>query len=142
VGGAWTIQANLSLSRNRLVRYSVVTDSGATVSLDRNPIAGFPDVLGNLRLTYQRRDLSASILTRFVGAFYTDNFKTGANRNDAYTVADVTLLYSTRRLGGVGMDLRGEIRNVFDRLYFASGEGAAFFPAAERNYIIGMTLHL
>ncbi len=40
------------------------------------------------------------------------------------------------------LTLRGEVRNLFDALYNMSGEGEEFFPAAERNYIIGMSLQL
>jgi outer membrane cobalamin receptor len=42
----------------------------------------------------------------------------------------------------VFLTVRGEIRNVFDALYTMSGEGIEFFPAAERNYIFGMSLQL
>jgi hypothetical protein len=40
---------------------------------------------------------------------------------------------------GVRLTVRGEARNLLNRLYFAGGEGNAFFPAAERNYLIGIT---
>ena len=38
--------------------------------------------------------------------------------------------------------VRGEVRNLFDALYTMSGEGDEFFPAAERNYILGISLQL
>ena len=37
------------------------------------------------------------------------------------------------------LSFRAEARNIFNRLYFQSGEGDAFFPAAERNYLLGVT---
>ena len=63
------------ISRNRLVKYSVIDDSGTRVSLDNNPIAGFPDFLANIRLTYSDDSFSASMTAKHVGAFFTDNFK-------------------------------------------------------------------
>lgn len=136
------IGGNISLSRNRLVKYSVLNDAGELVSLDGNPIAGFPDVLGNFRVTYTHESLSASAEVKYVGAFYTDNFKNEANKNDAYTVANAQVLYELPLALNTSVTLRGEVRNIFDALYTMSGEGNAFFPAAERNYVLGMTLHL
>ena len=141
LGGAWALGANAALSRNRLARYSVVEGS-SRVDLGGNSIAGFPDLLGNLRVTYRRPRFVASVLAKYVGPFYTDNFESAAHRNDAYHVTDLSVLYTTPRVANADVILRGEIRNIFNRLYFASGEGAAFFPAAERNYLIGLTLNL
>jgi len=43
---------------------------------------------------------------------------------------------------GTSLTLRGEIRNIFDTLYLAGGQGNTFFPAAERNVVFGLSLHL
>jgi iron complex outermembrane receptor protein len=137
----FTLTGNLSLSHNRLVRYSVI-DNGASVTLDGNPIAGFPDALGNLRLSYRNDVISASVLAKFVGPFYTDNFKNENNKNDAYTVFNGEFLYRLPKVFGTEVRLRAEVRNILNNLYFASGEGNAFFPAAERNYLVGLTLNL
>ncbi len=142
-----TLSGNLSLSRNRLVTYSVIDDEGLIapgqrVSLDGNPIAGFPDVLGNLRLSYRDSALLASCSARYVGPFYTDNFSLERDRNDGFTVFDGEIIYKIVAPGGVSFALRGEVHNIFNRLYFLSGEGNAFFPAAERNYVVGLTVGL
>ena len=148
VEGRWNISQNFSLSgnvtlsRNRLVRYTIFDDNGNPIVLDKNPIAGFPDVLGNLRLTYRTNDFAASLLTKYVGAFYTDNFKNEQNKNDAYVVANAEVSYSLPVAGSVTITLRGEVRNIFNTLYFMNGEANAFFPAAERNYLMGVTLQL
>ena len=70
-----TLSGNFTLSRNRLVRYRVIDDSGTLVTLDGNPIAGFPDVLGNLRVYVPGRPLYRVASVKYVGSFYTDNFK-------------------------------------------------------------------
>lgn len=147
VEGRWNISRNLSLSgnvtlsRNRLVRYTIFDDNGNPIVLDKNPIAGFPDVLGNLRLTYRTDEFTASVLTKYVGPFYTDNFKNEQNKNDAYVVANGEVSYSLP-VAGVKITLRGEVRNIFNSLYFMNGEANAFFPAAERNYLLGLTVQL
>jgi iron complex outermembrane receptor protein len=136
-----TVTGNLSLSRDRHVHYSVI-DNGMRVTLDGNPIAGFPDALGNLRLSYHNNALTASVLAKYVGPFYTDNFKNENNKNDAYTVFNGELLYRLPKVFDTQVQVRAEIRNIFNNLYFASGDGNAFFPAAERNYLVGLTLDL
>ncbi len=136
------LSGNFTLSRNRLVRYRIVDDNGSLVSLDGNPIPGFPDMLGNLRCTYRDDRFTGSLSIKYVGSFYTDNYENAVNRNDAYTVMSAEILYHAPRVLGVDFALRGEVRNLFNTLYFMNGEGDAFFPAAERNYVFGVTIGL
>ena len=86
LGAGWSLGGNVTWSSNRLIRYSVIDDSLTRVSLDGNPIAGFPDILGNLRCTYETGAFTLSLSGKYVGSFYTDNYKNPANRNDAYLV--------------------------------------------------------
>ncbi len=139
--GNWTISGNCTLSRNRLVRHTIVGDDGSPVSLDGNPVAGFPDVMGNLRIGFTAGPATASVLTQFVGAFYTDNTGDRERRNPSYWVSNAELFL---RPGGdaIPARIRFEVRNIFNRLYFQNGEGDAFFPAAERNFLIGLSVEL
>ncbi|MBI4547258.1 MAG: TonB-dependent receptor [Ignavibacteriae bacterium] len=147
---ALTLSGNFSLSQNELVKHRVYLESadsaGNTIvvptSLDGNPIAGFPNALGNVRVTYRQHPITLSVLAKYVGAFYTDNFKNEDNKNDAYTVLNAEIIYQTPEIAGTTFTLRGEVRNIFNNLYFMSGEGNAFFPAAERNYLVGITANL
>lgn len=140
------INGNVSLSSNRIVEFATVDSSVGSIvyrtKLNNNPIAGFPDLLGNLRLTVEQQGFSASLLLKYVGSFYTDNFKNESNKNDAYTVLNFESLYTLPKIGDAEISLRAEVRNVLNRLYMQSGEGEAFFPAAERNYLIGLTVQL
>jgi iron complex outermembrane receptor protein len=144
VEGSWqflqqaTLSGNLSFSRNRLVRYIIIENSQTTL-LSGNPIAGFPDLLANLRLSYKIGNLTSSVTAKYVGPFYTDNFKNEENKNDPYTIFNAEFLYKVSDIFGMELLLRGEVRNIFNRLYFMSGEGNSFFPAAERNYILGIS---
>ena len=138
----FTVSGNATLSRNTLERYSVVRDDGSEVSLDGNPIPGFPDLLANLRATYRTGLLTASVLFKYVGSFYTDATKDALRRNGAYRVWNAELLYRLPTVGPVELLLRAEVRNLLDSYYFTNGEGDAFFPAAERNYVVGLSCTL
>ena len=142
VAASFAISGNLTASRNRMVS-SVYYQAGApAIVLDGNPIAGFPDVLANLRLTFRHGDFTASVLGKYIGAFHTDNFNDEANTTDAAVVFNGEVLCKLPPFGGTELTVRGEVRNIFNRLYLAGGEGNTFFPAAERNYLIGLTVHV
>ncbi len=142
----FSASGNFTFSSNKIVKYSYIDSVSNSVvyksKLDGNPIAGFPDVMANLRFTYQNEEFTASLSSKYVGKFYTDNFKNETNTNDAYTVFNFESVYSLRKIIGQEISLRGEIRNLLNTLYTQTGEGNAFFPAAERNYLIGITLEL
>ncbi len=97
LGYGFSASGNASLSYNRLVKYSIVDSSNGAVvyshSLDGNPIAGSPDYLAGIRLTQQQNSWSISADARYVGSFYTDNFKNELFKNDEYFVLNLTLLY-------------------------------------------------
>ena len=91
--GALDLSGNLTVSRNRLIRYSVLDDAGNTVVLDGNPVAGFPDFLAGLRASYTAGPATISADARHVGGFYTDNTASAVNRkNSPFWVANATLL--------------------------------------------------
>lgn len=136
------LSANLTLSRNRLVDYRVYDATRQRfVALDGNPIAGFPDVMGNVRATYSSGALRVSGWMKHVGAFYTDNWRNPRRKVDPYTVFNVDAAY-TLHLMDAELTLTGKIRNVFNALYFAGGDGEQFFPAAERSYFVGVEVGL
>jgi iron complex outermembrane receptor protein len=141
-----SLSGNASLSSNYIVTFStvdsVVNGNVYRTTLDGNPIAGFPGLTANLRISYQCEGFSASFVSKIVGPFYTDNFKNVLNRNDAYSVTNVEMIYALPKFGDAEITLRGEVRNLFDKLYMQNGEGDAFFPAAERNYLFGIALQL
>lgn len=133
-----TLSANGLISSNKLVAYTVYDDAGNPINLDDNPIAGFPDNLANVRLDYAWRGLQTSIGMKYVGKFYTDNFKNEANTVDPYSVFNLTFRYKTDKLGISGVTLQGRINNLLNTKYLAHGEGDNFFPAATRHYFVGL----
>jgi iron complex outermembrane receptor protein len=140
------LSGNLALSSNKIVEFATVDSSSNGIvyrtRLNNNPIAGFPDLLGNLRIAFEQEGFSVSLLAKYVGSFYTDNFKNANNQNDAYTVLNFESLFTLPKFGDTEITLRAEVRNLLNTLYMQSGEGEFFFPAAERNYLIGLTVQL
>ncbi len=136
------VTGNATFSRNRFVRHTDYS-TGSPVSLNDNPIAGFPDVLGNLRVTYRANNFAASLSGRYVGKQYTDNFRNEANTVDPYFVSDFLIMYTLDNLvDNIGVELKLAVNNLFDHLYATYGEGKDFFVGAERNAFFNLTLNL
>ncbi len=140
---AWLeVRGNATLSRNTFVRHTDYS-SGAPLSLSDNPIAGFPDVLANLRVTYRKEGLAVSVAGRYVGKQYTDNFKDEANTVDAYVVCDGWIAHTLQSVfDDVNVEAKLQVNNLFDKLYAAYGEGDRFFVGAERNVFFNLSIHL
>jgi iron complex outermembrane receptor protein len=157
-GGQVTLRGNATLSRNRFIEYVFQARGGSSIDLAGNPIAGFPEFLANIGLQAQWHDLEFQWTGRYVGVHYTDNFGPNLgqylqqvpqlvryrdNRVDPYFVANASLLYTLRNALGVGaVRFRLQVNNMFNRLFAWSGNGAEFFPAAERLWLAGLEVEL
>jgi len=137
-----TLSGNFTYSQNELKKYTVYDSDETEIDLAGNPIAGFPDILGNARVTYSNFGLTASLKMQHVGKQYTDNFKNEENTVDPYTVFDLNLNYQVPVEPLTGLSVKMHINNLFDELYISHGEGDSFFPAAERNFFVGMSYEL
>ncbi|MCK6558309.1 TonB-dependent receptor [candidate division KSB1 bacterium] len=139
----WQASGNLMLSNNELKRHVVYDSEGTATRLDGNPIAGFPDVLANARLTYAGSSWLASLALQHVGKQYTDNFKSEENTVPAYTVVHASAGYRLP-FGAAqsGLSLQLHVQNLLDRLYIAHGEGDEFFPAAGRQVFVNLKYEL
>jgi iron complex outermembrane recepter protein len=136
------VEGNISFSRNRFVRHRDYS-TGVPITLNGNPIAGFPDVIGNLRLTCRLDSFVGSIVTRFVGKQYTDNSRDEQRTVDSYTVSDLAIGYTFGGMAdGTSIEARLQINNLFDQLYAAHGEGDQFFVGAERNLFFTIVVNM
>lgn len=160
--GSLQIGANATISRNRLIRYSFFTtgNTGENValSLDGNQVAGFPEQMGSLFLQFTKDNFNLTTRTKYVGQFVSDNFGSPEkikqyltlapitdyidNIVPSYVVSDVMLSYSFSNISSAFSSgiIRFHCNNIFNNLYAASAEGRNFFPAAERNYYLGIQL--
>lgn len=130
--------ANFLASRNTLKSYRVYGSDGRSIVLDGNPIAGFPGTLANLHLTYSWRGVFASLIWKYVGKQYTDNFKSEENSVPAYNVLHAAVRLELGRIGLRGVTLQARVNNILNKKYLAHGEGEDFFPAATRHAFVSL----
>jgi len=158
--GNFSISGNATISKNEIIEfdYKVNTDDGIkTINLSGNQVAGFPALLLKLRLNYQLSDFNASLSSRLVGDFKSDNFGDLLkdqnirplladyldNNIDAYTVFNLDLSYDLKNiLLFKNVKLQARINNLTNELYASMGHGKTFFPAAERSYYFGFIFDL
>lgn len=149
------LYANATFSRNRFIAFTefiTLPDfSTAPAVRDDNPIAGFPDVTANGRLTYRRYGLTASLNAKYASTQYIDN---SGGRNaagvrdegfevDPYVLLNASLQYTFgSRTPLQGLRLSVDVNNVWDSqvlLFGNAGFGAPqFFPAATRHLFFGV----
>ena len=144
------LRANATLSRNRFVRFkefATLPDfSVVEVDRDDNPIAGFPEQVGHLGLSYRRGGLTAALNVKYAGKQYIDNSggvdPDGTPNDDLevnpYTLVNASLQYEfsgTSPLRGLRLAL--DVNNVLDDevlLFGNVGFGTPqFFPTATRH---------
>ncbi len=150
--------ANATISHNRIVDYKYQLGDGVVVSLDDNPVAGFPDFMANLRLTANFDQLRVSLFGKYTGESRTDNFGDmltnnqtlksfliandnyyADNKLDAAFVMNADVSYTlTNAFTFERIRFFAQANNIFNKLYAAGGEGKEFFVAAERNYFFGI----
>ena len=136
------ISANATVGRSWFVRHTDYS-SGAPVTLDGNPIAGFPSTLANGRVTYRQGAFAASWSLRYLGMQYTDNFRSELRTVDPHVVSDGWVACTMDPSdGGVGIEAKLQVTNIFDAMYAAYGEGEMFFVGATRGMYIGVSVIL
>jgi iron complex outermembrane recepter protein len=141
------VSTNAALSRNRLVKYTEF-DNAASVSLDGNTIAGFPDFLANVRAAYRFGGLNLSLALQHVGESYSDNFQSPGKADpaktvEAYTVANGWISYRFAFEPTVReIEARIQINNLFNATYASHAEGDEFYPAALRNIFASLRIDL
>lgn len=152
------ILGNFTYSKNKIDKGKYFINQDETIDLSDNAISGFPGFLSNVSMQYQRSNLFFKLNAKYVGKFYSDNFDdklTGYlnqfpgfvsysdNINDSYFVVDFYGSYDINIINGLSNSkFFIQINNIFDKLYSAYAIGQEFFPAADRNFIVGIELGL
>ncbi len=158
---------NGSLSKNYIskgVSYASYTDPSTgnstvlNLDLTNNAISGFPKATFNgiLKINYEK--FFAQLSAKFVDEFFTDNYGTklgefnrlypglinySDNRVDAYFVTNLFASYEFPwQPFAKQLRFYFQVTNLFNNLYASNGIGKEFFPAAERNLLIGVQLGL
>lgn len=162
VGQSLEILANATVSRNRFIEYNynignITIDVANTPQGIGNPIAGFPELLGNVMLRYTNSGFVSVVTAKYVGEMRSDNFgenisyyqSLGAeinyadNRVDPYYVLNANMSYQMNNvLSLTSLRLQLQINNLTNNLFAAGANGQEFFPAAERNWYMGIEVEL
>lgn len=149
---------NFTYSKNKIDKGNYFISQNETIDLSNNEISGFPEILSNISLLYQSNKIFLKLNAKYVGKFYSDNFDNNLsgylklfpdfvsyndNVNDSYFVMDIYGSYELNLFNGLSNSkFFLQINNIFDNLYSAYAIGKEFFPAAERNFIIGFSFGL
>jgi iron complex outermembrane receptor protein len=143
------IDGNFAWSQNYYQKFFEQNFDGSTTDLSGNSIAGFPNMIGNLRLSGYWENFRTSLFLKYVGKQYLDNTQNENRVIDPWTRVDFTMDYRLKKL-----TFFPEIRflfKVFNLLdgvyetagYFDSWSGTAwFYPAASRHYYFSIGFSL
>lgn len=128
------------------------------LDLSENKLGGFPELLGNLIVSYKTELFALQLSAKYVGKNYSDYYEdklTGYlakypsfidydnNVVDSYVTANI--------FGSVNFNLGNQLNNsklffqlnnVFNSFYAAKAIGKEYFPAAERNFLCGLQISL
>ena len=136
---------NFSYSNNYFKEFIQNSYDGGTLDLAGNKIAGFPELMGNLRVTNYWDNLTSSFSWRYVGKQYLDNTENKDRIIDAYYVANFAIDYRLKDfIYFPEIRFMFTINNLFDTIYEAAGYYYLenyYYPGAERNYYFGLTLN-
>lgn len=153
---------NGSFGKNYISNGFTFYDDGSPVplkvDLSGNRISGFPDVTFNAIINYHYNNFYAKLTAKYVGEFYTDNYDNNLtrylnlypgltdytdNKVDSYLVLN---FYSSYELNPdpvmQSIKIFIQVNNLFNNLFASYGIGKEYFPAAERNLLIGMRIGL
>ena len=149
---------NTTYSRNRIDKGKFFLDADNILNLSSNRVSGFPDFLANFGANFNYEGLYLKLTGKYVGKFYSDNYDENLqsylnsypgfveyndNKNDAYFVADFFGSYQFTLFDALeSSKIYLQVKNIFDNLYSAYAIGKEFFPAAERNFLVGLQLGL
>ena len=142
----WNWKPNIALSKNRNKNYHQADMNQNPKNWGNTPIAFSPEwVIGNTLTFLPIKNLQISLLSKLVGEQYMSNTGEDASKLKSYFVNNLNLSYEIQpKKLCKSVVFSALATNIFNKKYVASGtyeNGQAFyFPQAEANYLIGLTL--
>ena len=128
------------------------------IDLVNNSIGGFPELMMNAIIKIKYEGLFGQISGKFVGDYYSDNYDDNLgsylnsnpdfvsytdNKVDSYFIMNILASYDLKINSFLNsLKVFVQVNNVFDNLYAAYATGGDYFPAAERNFLMGIKLGL
>jgi len=156
-----TWDANLTLSRNKIKRFTELVDNwddGSQQAIEHNNtnIAFSPVMVGNSQfIVTPVPDFSISFITKAVGKQFIDNTASNDRKLDAYIVNDLQLVYEVKTQFCRKASFSLLIGNLFNEQYesnawvyryYTGGSGGSYvkmdgyFPQAGTNVMLGINL--
>jgi len=150
---AWEITGNFSYADNYFDEFNeYVTDWSdwpppiEITSRTGNTIAGFPNILGNFRLTYQRDPIVLSGHIFHAGRIYLDNSNDDRISVDPHTLVNLSVKVTpSLPASWPTISLEGRVNNAFDEEYETGGyvdEVPLWIVGAERNFYLTAIIDL
>ena len=158
---SFLINSNLTLSSNKNKQILSNFD-GAIFDFGKTSISFSPDLIASNSLIFSPNDNTMiSFLSKYVGKQYMGNTDAVNSILDSYFVNNINFSYTLSSNSIFDeIIISGLINNVFDKKYVSNGyyytyedtwsspgqiktlDGAGYYPQAERNFLIGLTLKL
>jgi iron complex outermembrane recepter protein len=142
-------EGNIARSENRYDKFLQQNYSGDTDDLSGNSIAGFPEMIANLRLSGYWGNSRASLSMKHVGKQYLDNTQNEDQIIDPFTRFDLMLEYRFYHLSFFPeIRFLFKINNLLNEEYETAGyydswsKMAYLYPAATRNYYFSVGFSL
>jgi iron complex outermembrane receptor protein len=153
------LQPNLSLSQNKNKDFYFRRD-GVLQNLGDTTIAFSPSVVFNNQLTILPfKNTQFTLLSKFVGEQFMGNIDSEISKLKSYSTTDINISYEIKPkkvFESIGLSLL--LNNIFDQKYVSNGyfftfdddysdpntvttiEGAGYYPQAEFNFLLGLTV--
>jgi iron complex outermembrane receptor protein len=137
---------NLTVSKNRFIRFTEFDDNGFPQDRSGNSIANAPDLIMNGNLTYNYKYGLLSLFVQYTGRQYADNSQKAGNTFDDQVTVDPYLILNfigsvSIPISSANISLQFEVNNLTNKKYMMNAFGRDnFFPAAERNYFVSLKI--
>ena len=161
---------NLTLSQNKIASWTEYIDNWDTwgkdtIEYSNTDITFSPSIIASsilefspykqfdgVRMKNRIDDLTISFISKYVGEQFVDNTQSQDRKLDAYLIHDLRVNYSVK-FKTFELQVFGSLNNVFSELYSShiswiyrysvGGEQKqldAYFPQAERNFLVGLNI--
>lgn len=149
---------NSTISNNFIKQGRYFVNEQTSFNLSGNKISGFPNYLSNFIVSLKKSNFYLKLSGKYVGKFFSDNYDKklhdylelspdfvdySDNVNDAYFTLDFLGSIDFNFIESLSSSrIFIQVNNIFDTLYSANATGKEFYPAADRNFLLGIQLGL
>ncbi len=150
-----SVSGNGAFNFNRIKKYFIYNDTDwdgtvdDTVDYADNPVAGFPDYIGNLIVDWNKKPLHLTYRLRVIGKQYVENGGIEDLVIDPYLLSSLSFSVPVGKIGDNGLlTLSARLNNIFNEKYEQSGYAyewggtwyGEYFVGAEANYFMQLKL--